>query len=173
MRRLISILVAALTFLAATAQVQLKVKTNGGAVSTYNGFYEMEFNDSAKTVDLYADSAATLSMDQIESIRFSRDYLPWNLSWKANDNSRHYMFGYGAIMHVRDVMTEDMTCTQAGFDQFSNWAKNMYQGTAFVYSNYVWGYLRDMVLESNQWIAACKGQDALKGLLGVAYASRA
>ena len=28
MRRLISILVAALTFLAATAQVQLKVKTN-------------------------------------------------------------------------------------------------------------------------------------------------
>ena len=173
MRRLISILVAALTFLAATAQVQLKVKTNDGAVSTYNGFYEMEFNDSAKTVDLYADSAATLSMDQIESIRFSRDYLPWNLSWKANDNSRHYMFGYGAIMHVRDVMTEDMTCTQAGFDQFSNWAKNMYQGTAFVYSNYVWGYLRDMVLESNQWIAACKGQDALKGLLGIAYASRA
>ena len=60
MRRLISILVAALTFLAATAQVQLKVKTNDGAVSTYNGFYEMEFNDSAKTVDLYADSAATL-----------------------------------------------------------------------------------------------------------------
>ena len=48
MRRLISILVAALTFLAATAQVQLKVKTNDGAVSTYTGFYEMEFNDSAK-----------------------------------------------------------------------------------------------------------------------------
>ena len=173
MKRLISILVAAMTFLAATAQIQLKVKTNDGAVSTFNDFYEMAFNDSAKAIDLYADSTMTLSMDQIRSICFGRDNLPWNLSWKSIYSSTHYMFGYGAIMHVRDVMTEDMTCTQKGYDHFSSWAKNMYQGTAYYYSHYVWGYQRDMVTEANQWIAACKGQDAQKGLLGVAYASRA
>ena len=173
MKRLISILVSALVFLAATAQVQLKIKTNDGTVSTVNDFYGMEFNDSAKAIYINADPTKTLSMDQIESIRFSRDNLPWNLSWKEIGTSSHYMFGYGAIMHVRDVMTEDMTCTSVGYDHFSNWAKNTNQGKRYALSSYVWGYLYDMVSEANQWISACKGQDSQKGLLGVAYASRA
>lgn len=173
MKRLISILVAAMTFLAATAQIQLKVKTNDGAVSTFNNFNEIVINDSAKTIDLYTDSTTTLSMDQIESTRFSRDNLPWNLSWKAYDSSRHYMFGYGAIMRIRDLMTEDITSTQSNNDHFYYWERNMYQGPAYVFSRYAWGYQRDMMMEANQWIAACKGQDAQKGLLGLAYASRA
>lgn len=175
MKRLQLLILALLPLLTATAQIQVNVTKNSGEKTVVNNLKSIELNDSAEAVTLYADSTTTLPMSELKHISFGRDYLPWNLSWKEEDGNYggHYFFGYSAIMHVRDVMTGDMTRSDDGYDHFSSWAKNINQGKNYLKTQYVWGYMRDMVMEANQWITACKEDDSKKGLLGVAYASRA
>jgi hypothetical protein len=173
MKRMISILVAVLSFLTAAAQIQLKVTKNDGSVSTINDFFQMILNDTTKMININHEADLNVPMSKIRSIQAGRDNLPWNLSWKEESNDYHFMFGYGAIMIIRDVMTEDVTWKNPNYSHFTSWCRNVNQGKFYRYNHYVWGYLRDIMMEANQWISACKGQDNLKGLLGVAYASRA
>ena len=174
MKRLSILLLAALPFMTKSAQMQIEVSKNDGSTITVNSFYWMGLNDSTQSVNINADSVTTLPMSQLERISFRRDNLPWNLSWKSSGSDSHYMYGYSAIMHVRDFLTEDMTIGGfTGYDHFSTWSRNRYRGKNYLATQYVWGYMRDMIMESNQWIAACKDKSSQKGLLGVAYASRA
>ena len=174
MKRLFTILCAASMMLSAEAQqLQVKVTGNDGSSWTRSDFSALEFNDSINSITLWADVDTTLSMNQLQRISFLRDNLPWNLQWKAFTDDAHYMFGYGAIMHIRDVMTADVTRANVGYNWFSAWANNSSQGKVYKYNNYVWNYLREMVLDANQWIAACSDVASQEGLLGAAYASRA
>lgn len=174
MKRLMAFCAIVWAFTTITAQIQLKVTRNDGSVSTIEDFFYMALNDSAKTINLNSEpDSCSIPMSEIKNMRTERDGLPWNLSWKQYYNYNHYMFGYSAIMLVRDVMTDDVTLTQKNYNQFDRWCRDANQGKGYQCSHYVWGYLRDMVTEANQWITACKGQDHLKGLLGAAYASRA
>lgn len=174
MKRLSLLLLAALPFLTTSAQMQIKVSKNDGSTTTINSFDWIELDDSTQSIKIHADSVTTLPMNQLERISFGRDYLPWNLSWKSIGHDAHYMYGYSAIMHIRDFLTEDMTVSgNTPYDSFSSWSTNRYRGKNYVTTQYVWGYMRDLIMESNQWIAACKDKSSQKGLLGVAYASRA
>lgn len=177
MKRLSLILLAALSFLTTSAQVQIYMTHKDGNTTSINDFDWMEFNDSAQSISIYpnnTDSASVLPMSQLEQISFGRDRLPWNLSWKSYSDDSHYMYGYSAIMHIRDFLTEDMTISgYTNYDHFSSWSGNRYRGKRYITTQYVWGYMRDMIMEANQWIAACKNESSQKGLLGVAYASRA
>ena len=175
MKRIFMTLCAALLLLPVMAQTQVKVTANDGNSVILPDFQAIYIDNSEKNLKIYATKDTTLRFDQLKSIGFMRDNQPWNLQWKMDGTNiaRHYAFGYGAIMHVRDVMTDDVMRPDGGYNWFSSWAKNAYQGKGYVYSAYVWGYLRDMVIEANQWIAACQGHEQLKGLLGAAYASRA
>ena len=174
MKRLFTILFAAMMMLSAEAQTQVKVTGNDGSSWTRSNFSSLYFNDSLNAVKIWANDVDTiLRKNQLQRISFLRDNLPWNLQWRAYSGDAHYMFGYGAIMHIRDVMTADVTRTASGYNWFSAWANNQNQGTVYKYNDYVWNYLRGMVLEANQWIAACNDVAGQEGLLGAAYASRA
>lgn len=174
MKRLFMICFAVSLMLSAKSQTQVKVTKNDESVQTFSGFYSISIDDSTKSVSLSANTGATLSMDELKSISFQRDNLPWNLQWRYYASGANpYMFGYGAIMHIRDVMTEDLTRPDTGYNWFNSWAENVYQGKSYIYSRYIWGYLRDMVIDANEWIAACQNDESQKGLLGAAYASRA
>ena len=52
--------------------------------------------------------------------------------------SYHYSFGYGGIMHIRDVMTGDMATVQSNYDSFDAFARVRNMGPSYVFMQYVW-----------------------------------
>ncbi len=57
------------------------------------------------------------------------------------DNSYHYQWGYGSLMHIRDVMGEEMTMNRkTDYDWYSNWEENSGLGSQFRCAQYVWKY---------------------------------
>ncbi|MCF0235562.1 MAG: RagB/SusD family nutrient uptake outer membrane protein [Bacteroidaceae bacterium] len=88
----------------------------------------------------------------------------------------HYDYGYPSIMHIRDVMTGDLTVPSIGYDWYSSWAKNQYQGNSYAAGQFIWNYHTKMVLTTNITIGAidpAKANTEQVGMLGAAYAYRA
>lgn len=90
--------------------------------------------------------------------------------------SRHYDWGYGSIMHVRDVMTGDMPIASSGYDHYSYWEENQYQGEGYVFAQFIWNYYWKSILTTNKLLAAFpeeKATEIQKGYVGAAHAYRA
>ena len=85
----------------------------------------------------------------------------------------HNEFGYSALMHIRDVMTGDMTVVATGYDWFSSWASNRYMGESKIYSQYIWNFYRDLLYKVNEVIAKAEESESNDGVKGVAHAFRA
>ena len=52
---------------------------------------------------------------------------------------RDFDWGYGSLMHIRDIMGEEMkTSSEANYDHYSPWATNMNQGGEYIWSTFVW-----------------------------------
>lgn len=88
----------------------------------------------------------------------------------------HYDFGYPAMMFIRDTMTGDMPVAASGYDQFTGWRENIYQGPEYLMSQFPWWYYYKLVQTANQTLAAIdkETEDAhLKTLMGYAYGFRA
>ena len=94
----------------------------------------------------------------------------------SHTGSRHYEWGYGAMMHIRDVMTTDYSVPAISYDWFANWATNTYQGESYVYNQYVWNFYWKSVQTTNNLIGAIDENNATNdqlGMLGVGLAFRA
>lgn len=101
------------------------------------------------------------------------------------NNAMHYYdegqnmpcaFGYGAIMHVRDLLTADMYRESSGYNWFLGWAANKNVGPNGNASRMVWGFYEQAITATNKLIGAIdesKANDKQKEYLGVAYAFRA
>ena len=85
----------------------------------------------------------------------------------------HNEFGYSALMHIRDVMTGDMTVVATGYDWFSSWASNRYMGESKIYSQYIWNFYRDLLYKVNEVIAKAEESESNDNVKGVAHAFRA
>ena len=94
------------------------------------------------------------------------------LNTAALGGGNHYDWGYGSVMHVRDVMTGDMTVVSTGYDWYNSWASNRNIGTDFATSQFLWYFYRNMVYAINKNLEALEriGTDTDKA---VAYAYRA
>ena len=86
---------------------------------------------------------------------------------------RHNEIGYSALMHIRDVMTGDMTVVATGYDWFSSWASNRYMGEGYIHNQYIWNLYRDMLYKVNEVIAKAEESESNNGTKGVAHAFRA
>ena len=69
-------------------------------------------------------------------------------------NYGDYAFGYGAVMHVRDVQTEDMAIPYSNYDHFRPWEANLYQGENSAFTQYLWNYNYASIMACNKLIAA-------------------
>ena len=90
--------------------------------------------------------------------------------------SAGYDWGYGSIMHIRDIMTEDMPVVSSNYDHYSAWEGNYYIGPRYMSTQYIWNYFWKYVQTSNNIIMALNPEtaDATQlGYLGVGYAFRA
>ena len=122
--------------------------------------------------------------DQLGSSAKATEALLWSMPAFLNDfgtyggtsDPSHYEWGYGSQMHIRDVMTGDMTVVATGYDWYTNWGANEKLGKDYGYSGYIWLYYWQFVQTANNTIAAidpASASPAQLGLLGVAQAYRA
>lgn len=90
----------------------------------------------------------------------------------------HYDWGYGSIMHIRDVMTEDMPIVYSGsgYDWYSSWETNKGQDENKLSVQFIWNYYWKFVQTSNNIISAVDPEKATEiqlGYLGAGYGFRA
>ncbi len=119
--------------------------------------------------------------EQLASSSQATEALLWAIPAYVNKvfsySENHYDFGYGAIMHIRDVMTGDMAVESSDYDVwFNSWHTNQYQGNNYAYAQFIWNYYWPFVQTQNNLIAAIDTTSATKaqlGMLGAAQAYRA
>lgn len=93
----------------------------------------------------------------------------------SNDS---HSWGYGAVMHMRDLMGEDMTrSTQSGNDHFGAYQQGNYLGAAYANTYSAYLYYHRSIVEINDVIQTCERRrlknDDLNATLSQAYAMRA
>ena len=89
---------------------------------------------------------------------------------------QHFDWGLGSIMHIRDVLTEDLAVASSNYDHYSRWGRNQYLGKDYVYAGFPWIFYCKWVQTANKAIASIDEEtagDVEKGYLGSAYAFRA
>lgn len=138
------------------------------------------FTTTSCIEETFPTSAATESQLQEAGAKGTESLL-WAMpaflnNFNTQGSESHYDWGYGAIMHIRDVMTGDMTVPATGYDWFSNWALNQYQGESYAYAQFIWNYYYQFIQTSNNLLTAVDTTTATKdelGMIGAAYAYRA
>lgn len=124
-----------------------------------------------------------MTQEQLGSSSKATEALVWGMSAFTNKynvlnqtDTRAYDWGYGSIMHIRDVMTEDMTIVSNSYDWYSSWEQDQYQGETYMYAQYIWNYYTQLVLTTNNTISAIDPEtanDQQLCYLGMGYAYRA
>ena len=132
------------------------------------GCIEETFPTSGATEDqLGASSKAT------EALVWA---MPAYLNTPMSLAENHYEWGYGAMMHIRDVMTTDFAVVASGYDWFSPWATNQGQSNNMARPQYIWNFYWKSVQTTNNLIAAINEEtanDNQLGMLGNGLAFRA
>lgn len=87
----------------------------------------------------------------------------------------HFDFGYGSIMHIRDVMTQEFLSVAHNYDQYTRWAGNQAMGEDYAYAQFVWTFYWKFIQTTNNMIAVIDAEtatDVQLGYLGAGYAFR-
>ena len=125
--------------------------------------------------ETFPTSSAT--EQQIQASEKATEALLWAMPAFLNDYGtvagNDYEWGYGSLMHIRDVMTGDMTVVSTGYDWYSNWGANLNQGENSANTQYVWNYYWKFVQTANNLIAAVDTATATEDLLGMLGAAQA
>ena len=113
----------------------------------------------------------TVTESQLESSPKAAEALLWAIPAYTNKYASyvgtHYDWGYGSIMHMRDVMTGDFAVASSNYDQYNYWQINSYMGNTYIFSQFVWNYYYPFVQTENNVIAAIDPKTATDGQLGV------
>lgn len=94
------------------------------------------------------------------------------------DSGQGYSWGYGGLIHVRDMQTEDMVCNDGGseYNWFMQWSQNTQSGRGYRNMQFLWNISYEVINAINSVIASVDStttNEALRGYLGVAHAYRA
>lgn len=119
--------------------------------------------------------------EQLASSSKATEALVWAMPAFLNNlgtyNSDYaYDWGYGSLMHMRDVMTADMAIVSSGYNWYSSWSSNSSLGPRYVSAYFAWTYYWKAIQTTNNLIrtldpASCN--EAQLGLLGAGHAYRA
>lgn len=90
--------------------------------------------------------------------------------------SYHWAWAYGSLMTIRDIQSGDRVHTDADYDQYYYFGRNLYMSKRYVFMQYPWNYYTSLIKETNNVIGLvdeATASDANKGYLGAGYAFRA
>lgn len=99
-----------------------------------------------------------------------------NTIFHTGISSQHYDMGYGANIRIREVMGEDFTTKETGFDWFQSWANNEAMGAVYAKTDMTWRFYYKWLGTVNRMILSINPDDATAtqlGYLGIGYAFRA
>lgn len=104
--------------------------------------------------------------------------MPSHLNVITVAADQHYDWGWPSLMHVRDVMTEDMSVLYAGgYDWFATWSRNGNGlGSRYMVCQFPWNFYYEQILTINNTIKVIDPDTPDAGeryYLGAAYAYRA
>lgn len=124
-----------------------------------------------------SDVATTTQLAQSpDATEFLVSAIPTKAKSIYNDHVS-YSWGLGGIMHIRDVMTEDLaTLSNRNWDWFWWWSECTDIGAPWMCTQYVWEWNYQYVQATNNVINGVNPESATdmqKAYLGVAYANRA
>ena len=102
----------------------------------------------------------------------------FNATLADDPYSWHAVFGYSAMMYIRDLMTQDMVFGgETGYSvHFNIFARDKYQGDGYLYGQYINNYYYELVLAANNMIGSVNPDNATPeqlGNLGAGLAFRA
>lgn len=119
--------------------------------------------------------------DQLGASAKATEALLWAMPAFANNvdtqgSGASYDWGYGSMMHIRDVMTDDMAVVGSSYDWYSRWSQNVGLGDSYAATQFIWNFHYKFIQTANNVIRAVDEESAgtlQLGYLGVAYAFRA
>lgn len=116
--------------------------------------------------------------DQLTSSSMATSAMLWAIPGSLNVPGRissdyHWDWGYGSIIHIRDVMTEDMAVVSSGYDWYQSWEMNQNQGESYVYPQFIWNSYWQSMLPVNKLIGATNLETATEAQVGYVAAARA
>lgn len=126
--------------------------------------------------EVFPTSMAT--EDQVTSSDMAAEALLWGMPASLNvvgiiDDARHWDWGYGSIMHIRDVFTGDFPVISSGYNWYSDWELNQAQGESYIYPQFIWNYYWQAVLGTNKLLSALNPETATEAQLGYISAAHA
>lgn len=125
------------------------------------------------------EPTSVATTDQIEESSSASEALLMAMPAYFNhlwDEDRHYTFGYGAMMRIRDVQSGDFCFSTNSYNHFQNWEINKYQGDGYIYGQFVWNFYYGFVLTANNMVGGVNAESATEeqlGYLGAGHAFRA
>ncbi len=124
-----------------------------------------------------------MTEEQLESSPKAVEAMLWGIPGFVNNfgifgtgDPYHFDFGYGAMIHIRDLMTEDMAIASSYSSWWQPWHINLALGESYLYPQFIWNYYYKFIQTSNMVIKNIDPEtaiDPVKGYLGAAYAFRA
>lgn len=137
---------------------------------TLTGCLEETFPTNAATAGQLASSSKATEALLWEIPAFVNNYGSYTGREVHND------WGYGSVMHMRDVMTADMAIVSSGYNWYTAWSTDQNLDNRTYISYLPWVIYYKSIQTVNNLIGAvneASATDAQKGYLGAAYAYRA
>ena len=138
------------------------------------------FNSCIEEVE---PQSSTVIEEQVNQSSSAVKALVWGLPYYFNAcaTDYHFEFGYGAMLHMRDVMTGDMPIQESpsGYDWFDGFEQTTSFSQNSTYMWYVWAYYNKFIQNTNVTLEAISKanktglEDKYAGYEAVAKAFRA
>lgn len=137
------------------------------------------FSTTGCIEETFPTNAAT--QEQLASSAKATEALLWAMPAFFNKfdclgGERHDDWGYGSIMHMRDVMTDDYAVVAHSYNWYSNQSQNLYMGEDYIYSQLTWNFFYKFIQTANNMVSAINPEEASEmqlGYLGAGHAFRA
>lgn len=121
------------------------------------------------------------TQEQINESLSAKEALIWGIPAFENSletaTDQHFDWGLGSVMHIRDVMTEDMAVISSNYDHYTAWETNRNLGKEYTYAGFVWIFHTKWVQTANLMVGSVDDEStaspATLGYVGAGYAFRA
>lgn len=133
-------------------------------------------------IDEAVPYSSTATADQLASSSKATEALVYSMpaffnKFAVYSSDMAYDWGYGSLMHMRDVETADLTVQTSGYNWYTQWSENISMGPRYVAALLPWAYYYKAIQTANNTIGALKPNfnslsDVQKGQLACAYAFR-
>lgn len=141
---------------------------DGGRVAIVSNEWDQE-QEQYRTDTIDVASLKTLDFLTLGGRKWELDYAHRIFDYRADD------YGYGSVMHMRDLMTEDMTAISSGYNWYSACQEAVYQPN-YAYPFIPCFFYLESIIQCNDVIKAIPtnaATDAEKAVLAEVLTTRA